>query len=285
MPQPDDGDPLHPGRLQLDRVSLLCVETRRPQLAVHAMERCMRDIDFGECLLLSPHPTLSHPRIRHVAIPDITSVAQYSEFMLRRLGEHFSLDHVLVVQWDGFVTAASAWDERFLDYDYIGAPWAGHAVAVGNGGFSLRSRRLVDALQRIDMPVTHPEDLAICARYRPELEQRHAVRFAPLKVASRFSWEEIVPETPTFGFHAFFNFHRVLSEAELVDYFRDCDDTLLQSVPARRLLKNLYRAGMRVAAAELLRLRKRGSLGMKLDSAKLRSFAWLRDAGEAAFSR
>ena len=285
MPQPVDADPLHPGRLQLDRVSLLCVETRRPQLAVRAMERCMRDIDFGECLLLSPHPIPPHPRIRHVAIPDITSVAQYSEFMLRRLGEHFSLDHVLVVQWDGFVTAASAWDERFLDYDYIGAPWAGRAVAVGNGGFSLRSRRLVDALQRIDTPVTHPEDLAICARYRPELEQRHAVRFAPVEVASRFSWEEIAPETPTFGFHAFFNFHRVLSEAELVDYFRDCDDALLQSVPARRLLKNLYRAGMRVAAAELLRLRMRGSLGMKLDSAKLRSFAWLRDAGRAALSR
>jgi hypothetical protein len=104
-------------------------------------------------------------------------------------------------------------------------------------------------------------------------------------VASRFSWEEIVAQAPTFGFHAFFNFHRVLSESELVDYFRDCDDALLQSVMARRLLKNLYRAGMHVAAAELLRLRLRGSLGMKLDSAKLRGFAWLRDAGRAALSR
>ena len=282
-PLPDAGR-IPPERLRLPRVSLLCVETLRTPLALHAMERCMRDIDFGECLLLGPRPVAAHPRIRHVAIPDIDSVAQYSEFMVRRLGDHFSLDHVLVVQWDGFVTSAACWDERFLDYDYIGAPWAGRAMAVGNGGFSLRSRRLVDALQRIDTPVTHPEDEVICTRHRLELEQHHGIRFASLEIASRFSWEQAAPETPTFGFHAFFNFHRVLSEPELIDYFRECDDALLQSVPARRLLKNLYRAGMHAAAAELLRLRLRGSLGMKLDAAKLRSFAWLRDTRGAVLS-
>jgi hypothetical protein len=211
-------------------------------------------------------------------------VAKYSEIMLRRLGEHFSLDHVLVMQWDGFVTAAAGWDEHFFGYDYIGAPWAGHAMAVGNGGFSLRSRRLVDALQRIDMPATHPEDEVICMRHRPELEQHHGIRFAPVEVASRFSWEQAAPETPTFGFHAFFNFHRVLSEPELIDYFGECDDALLQSVPARRLLKNLYRAGMHAAAAELLRLRVRGPLAMKLDAAKLRSLAWLREVSGTASS-
>lgn len=273
-------------RLRLDRVSLLCVETRRPQLALRAMERCMRDIDFGECLLLSPRPIPPHPGIHHVVIPDIDSVEQYSDFMVRRLGDHFSLEHVLVVQWDGFVIAASCWDDGFLDYDYIGAAWAGRAASVGNGGFSLRSRRLVDALRRIDTPVTHPEDDAICRRYRQELERRHAVRFAPIEVARRFSWEQVVSDGPTFGFHAFFNFHRVMSEPELVDYFRDCDDALLQSVPARRLLKNLYRAGMRVAAAELLRRRLRGPLAMKLDAAKLRAIAWLRDAmGTTTLSR
>jgi uncharacterized protein DUF5672 len=284
MPQSIDAGRMHPGRLQLDRVSLLCVETRRPQLALHAMERCMREIDFGECLLLGATPIAPHPRIRHVPIRNITSVAQYSEFMVRRLGDYFSLDHVLVVQWDGFVTSAGSWDQGFLDYDYIGAPWTRHPLPVGNGGFSLRSRRLVDALQRIDTPITHPEDLAICTHYRPQLEQHHGIRFAPVDVAKRFSWEETAPASPTFGFHAFFNFHRALPEAELVEYFRDCDDTLLQSVPARRLLKNLYRAGMYVAAAELLRLRMRGSLGIRLDAAKLRSIAWLRNARRATFS-
>jgi hypothetical protein len=275
-------------RLRLDRVSLLCVETRRPRLALRAMERCLRDIDFGECLLLSPRPVPPHRLIRHVAIPDIDSVARYSDFMVRRLGDHFSLDHVLVVQWDGFVTDAGGWDERFLDHDYIGAPWketADGAPLVGNGGFSLRSRRLVDALRRIDVPEPHPEDLAICVRHRRELERDHGIRFAPAGLAGRFSWERVEPETPAFGFHGFFNFHRVLSEAELIDYFDDCDDALLQSVAARRLLKNLYRGGMRLAAAELLRRRMRGSLAMRLDATKLRGLAWLRDAAVPALSR
>src|SRR5688500_9893152 len=82
-------------RLRLDQVSLLCVETRRPQLALYAMERCLRQIDFGECLLLSPTALPEHPVIRHVAIPDIASTEQYSEFMLHRLGDHFSKGHVL----------------------------------------------------------------------------------------------------------------------------------------------------------------------------------------------
>ncbi len=271
------GDPPAAARLRLDGVSLLCVETRRPHLAVLAMERCLRGIDFGECLLLSPLPVAPHPRIRHVAIPGFDGIAGYSEFMVRRLGGYFSRGHALVVQWDGFVTDPTRWDPRFLDCDYIGAPWPGPAGGVGNGGFSLRSRRLVDALARIDVPAPHPEDVAICVRHRGELE-RQGVRFAPPALARRFSWEAVEPETPAFGFHGFFNFHRALAEDELVDYLRRCDDALLQSVPARRLLKQLYRAGMHAAAAQLLALRMRGPLSMRLDGAKLRSFAWLRDS-------
>lgn len=266
-------------RIRLDRVSLLCVETRRPQLAIYAMERCLAHIDFGEALLLCPNPFPPHPRIRHVAIADIDSVAQYSDFMVRQLGDCFSLDHVLVAQWDGFVTDAGCWDDGFLGFDYIGAPWAKREVSVGNGGFSLRSRRLVDALRQIETPVTHPEDYCICSRYRPQLEQQHGIRFAPTEVASRFSWEEIVPSAPTFGFHSFFNFHRALSEPELLDYFDLCDDTLLRSIPARRLLKNLYRAGMQRAAAKLLQFRMRGPLSMKLDALKLRAIARMRGTG------
>ncbi|HEY0662868.1 MAG TPA: DUF5672 family protein [Lysobacter sp.] len=263
-------------KLDLRTVSLVCIETRRPQLAVYAIERCLQQADFGECLLLSPNRVELPPSIRHVEIPDITSVAGYSEFMIRHLGRHFSGSHALIVQWDGFITDAHRWDARFLDYDYIGAPWYHRPVAVGNGGFSLRSRRLVDALQAMDTPVTHPEDQVICERYRPELEQRFGVRFAPLELASRFAWEQNEPADGTFGFHAFFNFHRALSEAELLDYLDLCDRPLLHSVPARRLLKNLYRASMHTAARKLSAARMTGPLSMQLDALKLRLFATLR---------
>lgn len=263
-------------KIDLRGVSLVCVETRRSHLAVLAMERCMRQADFAQCLLLSPLAPAGLPSsIRHVRIPDIASVAQYSQFMVKQLGRYFSAGHALIVQWDGFITDASRWDPRFLDYDYIGAPWL-EPVAVGNGGFSLRSRRLVEALQRMDTPETHPEDHVICGRYRPELESRFGIRFAPLDVARRFSWEAVEPAQPTFGLHGFFNFHRALTETELVAYLDDCDDAIVRSVAGRRLLKNLYRSSMQAAAAKLLARRMAGPLPMKLDAIKLRSFAGLR---------
>ena len=265
-----------PEKIDLRAVSLVCVETRRSHLAVQAMQRCRRQANFAECLLLSPHAPELPVAIRHVRIPDIASVAQYSAFMVKQLGAYFSADHALVVQWDGFITDASRWDPDFLEYDYIGAPWPDQPMAVGNGGFSLRSRRLVEALQKIDTPQTHPEDHVICGRYRPELESRFGIRFAPLDVARRFSWEAVEPAKPTFGLHGFFNFHRAMSEAELIATLDDCDDAILRSVAGRRLLKNLYRASMHTAAAQLTARRMSGPLSMQIDAVKLRSFAALR---------
>jgi hypothetical protein len=264
---------MQPDKLDLRNVSLVCVETRRPGLALYALDRCLQQADFGEVKLLGSRPWPVPATVEHVLIPDIASVADYSRFMIRDLGGYFSCAHVLVVQWDGFITDAGRWDPAFLACDYIGAPWPGQQPAVGNGGFSLRSRRLVDALEAFDTPVTHPEDHCICVRYRPQLERNHGIRFAPLDVASRFSWEAVEPATPTFGFHSFFNFHRAFTETELIAYLDLCDETLLHSVPARRLLKNLYRASMHRAAGKLHAIRMAGPTGMRMDAIKLRTFA------------
>ena len=90
----------------------------------------------------------------------------------------------------------SAWTDDFLNYDYIGAPWVARALypgvdprcRVGNGGFSLRSRRLQQVLQLAPVKYHHPEDVAICQVYRPALEAL-GMKFAPLEVARKFSVE------------------------------------------------------------------------------------------------
>jgi hypothetical protein len=266
-------------KIDLHNVSLLCVETRRIPLAIHAMQRCLQQASFKECLLLSPHADPMSEPVRHVPIPDIASVAEYSRFMVRELGAYFSGSHVLIVQWDGFITDACRWDPRFLEYDYVGAPWKDGTV--GNGGFSLRSRRLVDALRAMETPETHPEDDCICKRYRPELESRFGIRFAPLELARNFSWEAADPGHSTFGLHGFFNFHRALDESELIPYLQACDDAMLQSIPARRLLKNLYRSGQHAAAEKLAARRMAGPLVMKMDTLKLRAFAAVRRPDQA----
>ncbi len=199
--------------------------------------------------------------------------------MIRGLADYCLGTHALVVQWDGFVVHPECWDSRFLEYDYIGAPWHALGDAVGNGGFSLRSKRLLDALRQLDVPEPHPEDYRICVTHRAELESRFGIRFAPPDIAARFSWEAVEPPEPTFGLHGFFNFHRAMSEPALIEYLGLCDDAMLRTVEARRLLKNLYRASMRDAARELHARRMRGPLRMRLDAWKLRIFAALRRLG------
>src|SRR5574340_709517 len=34
--------------------------------------------------------------------------------------------HLLTIQWDGWVLDGAKWQEEFLKYDYIGAPWPWH---------------------------------------------------------------------------------------------------------------------------------------------------------------
>ena len=89
--------------------------------------------------------------------------------------EHVETSHALTIQWDSGIVSPAQWSDEFLGCDYVGAPWGWHGDAheVGNGGFSLRSRRLMQyvAEHRETFPLGHPEDDVLCRRYRPELER------------------------------------------------------------------------------------------------------------------
>ena len=242
----------------LANVSLVCVETRYPQLARFSLDRCLAAASFRQCLLLTPQRFDLPGYIEQVAIAPIDSVEGYSAFMLRDLGRYFDGDFVLVVQWDSFILDGQLWDPAYLEYDYIGAPWSHRPVAVGNGGFSLRSRRLVDLLATMDFDVVHPEDAVICELRRAELEER-GIRFAPRAVADRFAMEMIEPAAPTFGFHGFNNFHYALDDTRLDAYLALCNVATLRAPAARQLVRQLYRRGRHAMAMRMLRRRWGGT--------------------------
>lgn len=264
--------------LELPRISLICLDTRHPDLAVYAMQRCLDQVHFGEAVLLTRDGYKSpDPRIAVRAVPPLRSVADYSAFMVKSLGGYFSGSHALVMQWDSFILDANAWDPAFAGYDYIGAPWPHRAHAVGNGGFSLRSRGLLEALQDPDIRELQPEDYAICDAYHDLLVSRHGIRFAPLELARRFAFELTPPSAPTFGFHGFFNFHLALPEAALLDWLDSrAEPAALRSMQGRRLLKNLIRAGRFESARKILKVRAGGNLKLRLDTLKLRGLLGLR---------
>lgn len=117
----------------------------------------------------------------------------YNRICLQLLPQLIQEDHCLIIQTDGHAVNASAWTSDFLNYDYIGACWP-HTWnlphAVGNGGFSLRSRKLLQALAHMNVPVTdHHEDYQICLNLRPHLMNSYACVWAPDALADQFSIE------------------------------------------------------------------------------------------------
>jgi hypothetical protein len=274
--------------LELPDVTLLCVDTREPAFALWAMRRTMTGIRFGDVVLFTESARLAEQQqgIRVVDVK-VDTIEAYSRFMLRGLADHTRTSHVLVVQWDGFVTRAQCWRPEFLEWDYIGARWHDRPAeqSVGNGGFSLRSRRLLLALQDPEIRISHPEDICVCIHNREHLQQRWGIRFASPELAERFAYERLPPTGPTFGFHGLFNLPRELPKTELLPFLKAMPDRLARSLDAHDLCRRLITDGALAEASELLAKRRR--MGMR-DRRTLRlnlrfGLARLRRLGSAAF--
>ena len=206
---------------RLETVTLVgidCVDLDRLLLA---MEICQKDFEFAEVKILSSLESEKSDKI--IKIDPLNSLEEYSHFVIYELDKYIETDHVLIVQHDGFILNPAAWTDEFLDYDYIGAPWLvlnwlvekcdfpakliGQRV-VGNGGFSLRSKKLLTLIAKLAREGRFErynfEDVAICVYYRQLLEDQ-GIRFAPVELAQRFSFESEGPDNyqwdGQFGFH------------------------------------------------------------------------------------
>lgn len=231
--------------LDLSNVTLLCVDSRAPALATWALNRCLRHARFAKAVLMTDVDAVPkrEPGIKYVQCPPMVTTRDYSEVMLKGITPHVEGSHVLIVQWDGFILHPECWDPTFLDFDYIGAVWPQFPkTPVGNGGFSLRSRRLLEAMQTPGMVISHPEDRCICVTNREPLEHRFGVRFAPPEVAERFAVER-TPWHKTFGFHGFFNFAHVLEPAEMKAFIHDLPASCCGGVDAYDLIDRLRERG------------------------------------------
>lgn len=242
-------------RPDLTSVTLVAVTSVALELTIEALRASMAEARFGDVLLLSDQRLPDNcPGIRWHHIEPITSREAYSRFMLRDLAQHITTKHALCVQWDGYVLDGRAWVPAFLDYDYIGAPWPhfSDSFNVGNGGFSLRSRRLLEACR--ELPITEPplEDIIIGRRCRSHLEQK-GMRFAPEDIARRFSYERFPPTGSEFGFHGVFNLVRHISSSQLLRLVSSLEPGLIARNERWELLAWALRHGRIRLAFEMLR--------------------------------
>ncbi|MCX9145739.1 DUF5672 family protein [Erythrobacter sp. WG] len=190
-------------RLDLPHVTLVSATSINLDGTLQALDACQSAVRFGAAKLFTHRqPDWRPAGLEVVLTPPLESSTQYSHFILNELADHVETSHCLVIQWDGYVVNPDRWNPQFFDYDYIGASWPqfsdGHEV--GNGGFSLRSRRLLEACRSPQFSPSHPEDVAIGRHNRGWLEAQ-GLRFAPRALADSFAAERRGSPEDTFGFH------------------------------------------------------------------------------------
>jgi len=206
--------------VQIPATTLCCIDCRDYELAAYALSRCLERCRFPRVLFFTD-ADMHVEGVETVRIDRISSTDAYSHFMIKDLDRYISTDFALMVQYDGFILNADCWSPGFQHYDYVGARWpADHWMSVGNGGFSLRSKRLLQALQDPEVLAADPEDVAICRTYRLLLEEKYGIQFAPEEVAVGFSFETVPSECATFGFHGLGHLVNMfdMSEAEIAVY-------------------------------------------------------------------
>ena len=248
-------------QLQLPGVTLCAAASVNVAATARALAACMDQVEFGRCILFTDADAAPlRPGIEIIAIGHLASASAYSRFVLANIVDHIETSHCLIAQWDGHVLSAERWCDSFLEYDYVGASWPqfDDGFEVGNGGFSLRSRRLMALCRNADFLAGHPEDVAICRTNRAWLE-RHGMRFAPVSVADRFSCERAGDPCASFGFHGGFNIPRALGTDAFWGVYRELDEysSLRPDFAdlARRLLRgrNPVRRMARLVTDRLLR--------------------------------
>ena len=240
--------------LNLSNVTLLCVETREPELAHWAIDRCLQGTKFAKVVLLTNLELVSQrkPEIEYMQAPLIRTIKDYSDLLLTGIGKYVQGTHVLVIQWDSFITHPHLWRDDFLECDYIGPVWPHHPESpVGNGGFSLRSKKLLGVIQEPEFIKKHPEDYCICVENKKFLERRD-IKIASVSIAEQFAVER-TPWHDAFGFHGFFNFGRVLNDAELEAFIRILPKKYLNGLDSYDLINSLRKYGRSRLAKEIAR--------------------------------
>lgn len=201
------------GKLNLPEVTLIAADCVNVDRLLKAIDKCCEGINFGAVKVLSSIPS-NDKRVQ--TIRHLPTKGDYSDFCMKELSAFVDTKYMLVVQYDGYVLNPAAWKDEWLDYDYIGAPWNWYTdgMNVGNGGFSLRSKKLMDivAADKNIIPINEQgvtvhreEDHCICRLYRKYLEAEYDINFAPIEIARQFSIEGWKSENKTwtneFGFH------------------------------------------------------------------------------------
>ena len=196
-----------PKELKLTIVSISDIKIKK---TIDALIKSNKSIKPYKTILFSSKNIILNKKeaeiIDLIKINKIRSIEDYSSFIIYSLYKYIKTSHILIVQWDGYIINHNKWDSNFLNYDYIGAPFIprefdnnycrdkdGAFYTIGNGGFSLRSKKLLEAPTKFKLEdnkkyTNFNEDGFFSVYHRKFLESKGFV-WAPFDVAKNFSIE------------------------------------------------------------------------------------------------
>lgn len=184
-------------------MSLNCVN---PIQSVKALLYSSKEIEFAKILLISDKKPNNLPKNIEYVKTELNTHAGSSLFTYKELPNIVDTDFFIGIHDDGFIINPHLWDDNFLNYDYIGAPWKnyGQINRVGNGGFVLKSKKFVQLTKNLK-PLGKHEDGELTNDYYDYFIS-NGCKYAPLEVAMKFSLESRIPEceydlNTCFGFH------------------------------------------------------------------------------------
>jgi len=203
----------------LSDITLIAYSSNDVAENIQGLLKCTEYFDFGAVKILShKQPDYLPEGITYERARGIKDINDFNEYMFLNLGDHVQTSHCLYVQHHAYIINPEIWTNDFLEYSYIGAPWPivenayiannGERARQGNGGFSLRSKILLDLPKKMGWELREEqgwknEDGNICCYYRKEMLE-NGIKYAPLDIACKFSYENTIPENvgiKPFGFH------------------------------------------------------------------------------------
>lgn len=192
-------------KLSLPQVTLIAMTGLgyKTQEHIEALKKSCEGIEFGD--------------VKLIQLGSIIDIDSWNKAIIYDLPTYIDTDFCFLCHSDGYIIATERWQNSWLEYDYIGAPWPlpidtfsyrtpdNRIIRVGNS-VSLRSKKLMDLVATRPMEYhygNNNEDGQICVWERDWLEEQ-GCKFAPIEVAKYFSKEHEIPENrglKTFAFH------------------------------------------------------------------------------------
>lgn len=189
------------------------------EATVKALEYSSKDIEFGEVKLVSHYKPSNINNISFQETSKTKDIDEWSYKVIYELPKYVNTDYAILIHSDGFIVNPESWRDEFLEYDYIGAPWAlpndnfsfrdkyNNIIRAGNS-VSLRSKKLLDLPNDLNLEWRHwhgyyNEDGFICVNNR-HIYEEHGLKIAGIDIAKYFSHESMIPEIEgikPFAFH------------------------------------------------------------------------------------